>query len=345
MIQVPEEYTVSQFYQYGYRATYCKFNNTYNCACPICREGKSFGRKKRCFYLPARDLIFCHNCGWSSRPWNWIKQVSGKDDAELRAEIGECDFNVGINFDDVPDLPDIEVPTLPEDCINLTDEQQLYYYRNNTMVQDVMSMIHARKLFTAVNRCDNLYFSLKDKVHRHRMIIPFKDTNDDIIFYQSRKIFAFDKKEKYISKFNGERSIFNIDKVTSDLDDVFVFEGPIDSFFTKNGVAVGGITERGKTSFTPKQQEQFDTTLFLFNRIWVLDSQWQDVTALTKSEVLMQQGESLFIWPRSIGQRYKDFNEMCVALDLNGISSEYIKKHTFNGDEGVLKLKEIRDNL
>jgi hypothetical protein len=271
--------------------------------------------------------------------------VSGKSDEELRAEIKECDFDVGINFDDVVDVPDIEVPTLPEDCINLSDENQIKYYRSNTMLQDVISMMHARKLNTAINKCDNLYFSLKDKVHRHRLIIPFLDASGDIIFYQSRKVFAFDKKEKYISKFNGERSVFNIDKVTSDLDDVFIFEGPIDSFFVKNGVAVGGITEKGKKCFTPKQQEQFDTTLFLFNKIWVLDSQWLDKAALSKSEILMNQGASIFVWPHAIGTRYKDLNEMCVALDLNGISSDYIKKHTFSGDEGVLKLKEIRDSL
>lgn len=345
MILIPEEYTVTQFYQYGYRATYCRSNKIYNCACPICREGKSLQRKKRCFYIPDKDLIFCHNCGWSSRPWNWIKEVSGKTDSELYADIASCDYDVGISFDEVVEEQVVEIPTLPEDCINLYDEQQLHYYRKNAMVQDALSLIKARKLDTAENRCDTLYYSLKDKVHRHRLIIPFKDTGGDIIFYQSRKIFNFDKKENYISKMNGDRSIFNIDKVVTDIDDIFIFEGPIDSLFVKNGVAVGGITERGSNMFTPVQNEQMNTSLFLFNKIWVLDSQWLDKTALSKSEILMQQGENIFIWPHAIGSRYKDFNQMCVSLDINGISSDYIKKHTFNGDEGVLKLKQVRDQL
>ena len=40
-----------------------------------------------------------------------------------------------------------------------------------------------------------------------------------------------------------------------DLGYIFIFEGPIDSFFVKNGVAVGGIS-KGRSCFTKRQDLQ-----------------------------------------------------------------------------------------
>jgi len=339
-MNLPEEFVISKFYELGYWVTFSKYNQTYNCACPICREGKSFHKKKRCYYLPKRDLIYCHNCGWSSKPYKWIRQVSGQTDADILKELQEGDYDVGIDWGDKREDVLIEVPTLPDDCINLSDPSQVEYYKENNIVRGALALIKERRLDQAVNRCKNLYISLKDKVHRHRLIIPFLDANGDIVHYQSRKIFPFDKKEKYISKVNSERTIFNLDRVDSELDDVFIFEGPFDSFFVKNGIAVGGINE-SKKLFSARQEEQMEHSLRFFNRIWVLDSQWLDTTSLQKTEMLLNQNEAVFIWPQHLGSKYKDFNETCVAVGLNEISSKFIKENAFRSLEGVLKLKEI----
>ena len=36
--------------------------------------------------------------------------------------------------------------------------------------------------------------------------------------------------------------------ILNDHDKVYIFEGPLNAFFTKNSIAVAGITERGKSS-------------------------------------------------------------------------------------------------
>ena len=59
MISIPEEYTVSKFFQYIYQPRFNKFNNTYQGGCCICREGGSLGKKRRCYYIPKNDNIFC----------------------------------------------------------------------------------------------------------------------------------------------------------------------------------------------------------------------------------------------------------------------------------------------
>ena len=70
-----------------------------------------------------------------------------------------------------------------------------------------------------------------------RMVIPFRDSNGDIFAYQGR---AFGKeKPKYITIILDESvpKIFGLDRVDTSRD-IFVMEGPIDSLFIENSIAV-----------------------------------------------------------------------------------------------------------
>ena len=330
---LPTDYIISKFYELGYKVSYNKYNNTYNSCCPICKEGKSWGRKKRCFYIPENDNIFCHNCGSSLKPYNWIRQVSGMTDKQLQKDIGDNQTTVDLNFD-IP-LPTKKLPSLPDDSINLSDATQLSFYKSNDIVKTALSYIKNRRLDTAVNKC-NFYISLKDYTHKNRLVIPFLDTEGNFIHYQSRRLFEWDEKPNYLTKFNSDKSIFGIDRIDSALDDVFIFEGPLDACFVRNGVAVAGINE-GYHRFTPIQLEQLEE-LKLFNKIWVLDNQWIDKAARLKTEVLLEMGECVFIWPEKF-KKFKDFNELCVYLGKDEISHAFIKKHSFCGKHGILKSK------
>ena len=342
MIALPEDYVVIKFYELGYRPIYNKFNNVYQCACPVCREGHSINKKRRCYYVPKNENIYCHNCGWSSKPQKWIKEVSGCSDHDIINELKDY-------TPDVEDILQTEVKvnknteTLPKDSINLSDKSQLDFYRNDDNVRAALGLIKSRRLDTAVNRPTNLYLSLSDKVHKNRLVIPFVNENHQIEFYQTRTILTRDNrtKPKYLGKVNSEKTLFNIDKVTGDYDTVYIFEGPINAFFTKNSVAVAGITENGR-SFTARQQQQLDTTLRFYDTVWILDSQWVDKASLVKSEALLKQGEKVFIWPEKFGKRFKDFNDIAIACNLNEIKHEFIQKNTLDGLKGIVKLSEIK---
>jgi hypothetical protein len=238
---------------------------------------------------------------------------------------------------------EIVVSTLPEDSINLFDEAQVNFYKDNKKVQDAVKYIKSRRLDTAINRPDALYLSLKDKFQSDRLVIPFKDENGKIVFFQTRKIFEWDEKPNYLSKLNSDKTLYGIDKVDVDMDTVFLFEGPIDAFFVKNGIGVAGIN-KGHFTFTKSQQLQLQS-LRLFEKIWVLDSQWIDQTAREKTLSLLEAGETVFIWPKVWGEKYKDFNEMCIARGGNSISPEAIKKHSFQGMGAVVKFKMMFSSL
>jgi hypothetical protein len=342
MISLPEDFVVLKFFELGYYPKYNKFNNVYQCSCPICREGKSLGKKRRCYYIPKNENIFCHNCGWSGKPLKWITEVSGHTSADVIQELKEY----------VPDITDIveeEAPvkvvtdTLPKDCINLSDTAQLDFYKNNDMLRTATQTIKNRRLDTAVNKPDSLYISLVDKVHKNRLVIPFINENKEIEFYQSRTLLNRDNKvkPKYLGRINAEKTLFNIDRVSTDHNTVYIFEGPLNAFFTKNSVAVAGITERGR-SFTTRQEQQLNNTLKWYDKVWILDSQWVDQASLVKSEALLKQGEKVFIWPEKFGKRFKDFNDIAIACSIDEIKWDFIQKNTFEGLEGIVKLSLIK---
>jgi hypothetical protein len=343
VIDLPEDYVVLKFYELGYRPIYNKFNGTYQCACPLCREGKSLNKKRRCYYIPKNNNIFCHNCGHSSKPFKWIKEVSGVDDSVIINELKDYTPDVDTILDESPKAV-VNTETLPTDSINLSDASQLEYYKNDDTVRATINLIKLRRLDTAVNRPDNLYLSLTDRVHKNRLIIPFVNENNQIEHYQTRTVLGRDNrtKPKFLSKSGGaQKPLFNVNKVSSDHDSIYIFEGPMDAFFVRNSVAVAGITEKGR-SLTDRQQQQLDGPLRFYDAVWILDSQWVDRASLIKSEVLLQQGERVFIWPEKFGKRFKDFNDIAVTCKIDEIKHEFIQKNTFKGLEGIVKLTEVK---
>lgn len=346
-MRLPEDFVVVKFFEIGYRPMFNKFNNVYQCACPICKEGSSFTSKRRCYYVPKNDNIFCHNCGWSSKPFKWIKEVTGDNDTEIIKELKDFTPDVESYLDTSnTEAPKINVATLPIDSINLSDSLQLEYYKNDNIITACRHLIKSRRLDTAVNRPDNLYVSVNDKVHKNRLVVPFINEHNEIEFYQTRTVLSKDNKvkPKYLGKVGSEKTLFNINKVTADHDKVYIFEGPINAFFTKNSVAVAGITERGK-SFTVRQQQQLDSTLKFYDRVWILDSQWVDRASLIKSEVLLKQGESVFIWPEKFGKRFKDFNDIAIECKVDEVGWDFIQKNTFDGLKGIVRLSEIKKSV
>tara|TARA_R110001599_G_scaffold60295_1_gene167587 strand:- start:162 stop:1088 length:927 start_codon:yes stop_codon:yes gene_type:complete len=299
-------------------------------------------KKKRCYYLPDNDNIYCHNCGWSSKPFKWIKEVSNCSNSDIIEEVKDYEVTIDITKDDEV-VAKVQTETLPTDSINLLDKMQQDFYKDNIIIRACNQIIKSRRLDTAINRPDNLYASLTDKVHKNRITIPFINERGEIEFYQTRTVKTSDlkTKPKYLGKVGAEKTLFNINKVSSDHDKVYIFEGPIDAFFVRNSVAVAGITERGK-SLTKRQEEQMNTTLKWYDKVWVLDSQWGDRASMIKSEALLKQGETVFIWPETLGKKYKDFNDLARAANKDEIGWDWIQKNTFEGLEGIVKMTEIK---
>ena len=340
---LPYEYVVQKFYMYCGAVKRNQHIDTYQGSCAICREGSSWLKKRRCYYIVSDNVICCHNCGWFGKPMKWIQEVSNQTYHEILQEARTYDILPTDITGDVNAPVNVKTTDkLPLDCINLFDENQLNYHKDNTVVQKAIEVIHKRLLNVAVNKPASLWLSLTDKVHKNRLIIPFYNENGEIVFYQSRTLLPqTDRKlPKYLSKVNGDKSLFNMDKITADIDSIFIFEGPIDAFFVKNGTAVAGIQENSSNMFSSLQQLQIDS-FKLHKRVWVLDSQWLDTASRTKTKRLIDLGETVFIWPNKIGSRFKDLNDVCIAANLTEVSTKFILDNSYSGLKAKLLMSEI----
>ena len=343
MIVIPEQYVVNVLYENIYKISYNKYNKSYNGCCPICKEGNSWGKKKRFYYIPEKELAYCHNCGYSKKALTFITEVTNKSLHEIINEVKEFDIEI-LPIEEPKEVKKVIDKSLPEDCINLSDISQIEYYKDNTVVKTALQLIKDRKLNKGINKPKTFYLSLKDVVHKNRLILPFYDENDDIIFYQSRGLTKKDlfERPKYLSKVGAERSLYGMQNINSNLDNVFIFEGPIDSYFVENGLATCGITERSDKMFTSLQKEQINK-LNLYEKIYVLDNQYCDKAALSKSIILADNNEKVFIWPKEL-KRFKDFNDICVAGNKDKIKPEFILKNTHSGLKAKLLLTEIKNS-
>ena len=341
---LPEAYIVQKFYQYAGKPKYNRLTKTYQGGCPICREGKSWGKKRRLFYVIKDNFFHCHNCGWHSNPTNWIIEVSSLTFEEVLEESKDYDIlPKDVNEKEINEyVKRIFSQKLPDDSINLFDDTQLKFYNSNPIVQTAVKYIKDRMLDTACNKPKSLYVSLKDKTHKNRLVIPFWNLNNKIIHYQTRTLLKNDEKfkPKYLSKINSDKSVFNIDKVTEELDKIYIFEGPIDACFAVNGVAVAGITENSSSLYTKLQYDQLNKFPF-HERVIVLDSQWQDQASKNKTKILLDVGVKVCIWPKKLGKRYKDFNELVIDNKINKVPPKIIDENTYTGLMGRVVLSRI----
>lgn len=344
MTTLPDQYVIEKFCQYTGYPKFNKRSNVWTGGCPICREGKSWGKKRRLYYKLDKNYIFCFNCGWKGGTVEYIKHVTGMSYTDILNESNNYNTNnVQVILDDKLPEKTPDIPSLPEDSINLFDSLQTDFWvkRDNKSVIDGINFIKRRKLDVAINKPRSIWLSLSDYVHKNRIILPFYSTEGKIIFYQSRSLYnTTNKLPKYLSKSGGDKSIFNINQIDSSIDNIYIFEGPIDSCFIKNGIAIAGITATSGDDMNQQQLKQMQD-LKLYNKIWVLDSQWTDSTSYSKTHKLIDEGHQVFIWPESIGKQFKDINDVCIHVNKPGLGHKFIDKHSYTGLKAKMVMKSI----
>jgi hypothetical protein len=332
-MDLPTNYILESVYRNSKRIKH-KNHKVYNFECPICNEGKSKGKKRRGYYFLNNNYFYCQNCQKSWSPVNWIMQVEHLTFKEVLEEAKEHDNTFSeILYKQKRDKPKGNTQSLPYDSINLSDPVQLKYYKKDPVVRRCLEYIKSRRLNNAINRPKNFYVSLSDFIHKNRLCIPFYNSDGKIIYYQTRALFEKDEEiAKYLSKTDCEKSLFGVGNIDPELEHIFIFEGPIDSMFCKNGVAVCGL------NMTDVQAGQLNKYR-LFDKIWVLDNQLDNPEVKEKYIQLIERGEKIFFWPKEFAN-YKDINEICMATGKNHIPYKLFLNNCYSGMQARIALKE-----
>lgn len=332
-MELNQEFLIETFYSYCKRPLHKKYQNVFNAECPVCKEGKSAGRSRRLFYFPHKQYFFCHNCSKSWKPLEWVKEVTALTFPEIIKKNNEKSGEVYQSiqrYNKVAVETDITaIPDLPENSIDITNSAQIEFYKDNKFVKLALEYCESRRLLTATNSCRKFYLSLEDRVHKNRLVIPFYGDNNKIVCYQTRALTP-NQFPKYLTKF-GEKELFGLNNIDVSVPYVFVFEGPIDSMFVKNGVAMASLSP------TEKQLQQLNN-LIGYQQIYVFDNDKNNKQTAKKIEKYIKDGKTVFIWPREFC-KFKDFNEVCCNLNLNEIPWKFVVKNSAKGSEALIKQK------
>jgi len=333
LVELSQEFLIETFFAYCKRPIHKKYQNVFNAECPVCKEGKSTGRSRRLFFFPSKNYFYCHNCVKSWRPFEWVREVTGLTISEIitknKQKQTASSFIVKKHEQKIRATETADQEPLPTNPIDLTDNSQVQFFGGNKFVKLAHQYCIDRRLFLAVNSCKKFYISLEDRVHKNRLIIPFYDEQNSVVCYQTRAL-TQNQFPKYLTKF-GEKELFGKNNLDCNIPYVFIFEGPIDSMFVKNGVALASISPTGK-------QIQDLNNLIGYEQIFVFDNDKNNSQTHKKIEKFIKENKRIFVWPKEFS-KFKDFNEICCSLTLDEIPWKFVVNNSAKGPEAHIKFK------
>jgi len=292
----------------------------YNFRCPICGDSKKNKSKARGYlYAKKADVNYkCHNCGVSLTFSNLLKNVDPvmhkqyvferfKDGKTGRATVVE---EPKFNFEPPKFKKKLDLPnamTSPEACGYLMgrrlDPAKFYY------IDEFKKWVNSRKEVFENTEHDE-----------PRIIIPLY-YQKDLIGIQGRSMdFRNPKSVKYITVMFDDNApkIFGLDNIKLD-EPVYVTEGPFDSTFIRNSVAMCGA-------------DADVSNWGISNPIWIYDNEPRNREIVNRIGNTIDRGDSVVIWPS--GTEEKDINDMVICgLDVQSV----VESNIYSGLEAQLK--------
>ena len=292
----------------------------YNFRCPICGDSQKHKNKARGYFYQVKvnTNFKCHNCGASLSFNNFLKQI----DPTLHKQYTMEKFkngHTGKNF--VVDEPKLEFKKpIFKKTIDLPKASEVPVAKEYLEKRkiDPTKFYFAKKFKQWTNTQKQTF----DTIGRDesRIIIPMYDTERNLIGFQGRSLGP--NSVKYITVMINDDApkIYGLDQIRRDAP-VFVTEGPFDSTFIRNSIAMcgadGDVRKWG-----------------ISDPIWVYDNEPRNTEIVRRISDTIDRGEQVIIWPS--GMEEKDINDMILSghdvmsILKNNIYSNLEAKVKFN---------------
>jgi len=150
-----------------------------------------------------------------------------------------------------------------------------------------------------------------------RIVIPFYDDDGHMIGVQGRAIGKSERRYITIKSPDHERLFYNLHKVNVN-ERIYVTEGPFDSMFLPNAIAMVGAA---KSVNLPDKLKNADI-------VFVMDNEPRSVEIVEMMRKLIAKGHKVFI-PERLEQ--KDINDVVLSGKSIDNIVEYIDEHTYDG--------------
>ena len=301
---------------------FSKKDTLYNFRCPYCGDSqKNKNRARGYFFQKKGSYIYkCHNCGVGRTLANFLKD----HDSTLYDQYVLEAYREGVTGKGtkIP-LPKLKFEK-PRFKTNI--------FSDLSLVSD-LNIEHPARKFLDRRRLppDQFYFCPKFKqwTNKHkkvfrdtrydesRIIIPLKD-KDGTFGYQGRSIYS-NSNLRYITVMLDEdkSKVYGFDKVNIDKL-IYVTEGPFDSHFLTNAIAMCG--------------SDVDLSTYDYQFVYTFDNEPRSREIVAKIEAAIRSGNKVVIFPKNIKE--KDLNDMALAgHDVQSM----VESNTYQGLEANLK--------
>ena len=272
-------------------------SNLYNFRCPICGDSQKSKSKTRGYiYGVKQNVNFrCHNCGASMSLNNFLKKVDPFIQKQYAMEKFKDGFT-GRNFVvEEPEFkfkapefsPKLDLPKASEnDAARLYLEKRLIDPKIFNYTPTFKKWVNT----LVPNKFDDIRYD------EPRIIIPLIYENQ-LIGFQGRALGPNSVKYITIMLDDDAPKIYGLDKINNEFP-VYVTEGPFDSTFVSNSIAMcgadGDVRKWGVS-----------------DPVWVYDNEPRSNEIVKRISSTIDRGEKVVIWPSNINQ--KDINDMTLA--------------------------------
>jgi len=290
----------------------------YNFRCPICGDSQKHKNKARGYFYQVKTNTNykCHNCGASLSFNNFLKQL----DTTLHKQYTLEKFkegHTGKNF--VTEEPTFEFkkPVFKQklDLPKASEVPIAKEYLEKRKI-DPTKFYFARKFKKWVNTKKQTFDIIRKD--ESRIIIPMYDTERNLIGFQGRSLGP--NSVKYITTMLDDDApkIYGLDQIRGGAP-VFVTEGPFDSTFIRNSIAMCGadadINRWG-----------------ISDAVWIYDNEPRNAEIVKRIQTAISSKQTVVIWPSNVLE--KDINDMVLAgHDVQSIVEENI----YSGLEATIK--------
>jgi len=326
------------------RFSWKKYNQLATCRCPICGDSKRNKSKTRFYFYEKKGGFFvkCHNCDFGTTLSKFLEQfdrgiheqytlekyrsgTTGRNESEPEYKFSEPKFGKCRASTETVEREPL--------CVGLSslselqeDHPAVVFLLGRQIPRDKHHLLYFAPNFRVWAKTIDPDMQLGNEP---RLIIP--------IIHEGKLIGAncrsFDPKStsRYITlrkEKSEDRMWFGLDRVDSTRP-VVVVEGPLDSLFLPNAVAIIGL---GKCATLPKELGS--------DPIFALDNEPRNKELVKTMQELVDNKRTLCIWPDTIKE--KDINEMVLAGAQSCDILNTILQNSCNGSTATLRLSKWR---
>ena len=300
-----------------------KEQNLYNFRCPICGDSTASKTKARGYIYERKNALYfrCHNCGASMSLGNFVKHM----DASLYKQYTLEKYSEGatghgrVSKKTPQNLFDFSAPkfskknTKSSDIEGLcridilpTEHKAVVYLKSRKIPQSKYKRLFYTENFKKwVTSISDRYSTLPE--NEERIVIPYYDQQGKLFAAQGRSLDAKNSMRYITVRFDEDTpKIYGLDSWDKSQQTILV-EGPIDSLFLENSLAMGGAD-------IPFELFDKDNTIIVF------DNEPRNKEIVNRLKKVIDMGFSVCFFPDVVKE--KDINDMV----LSGASSTQLMK-------------------